>query len=95
MKSQLTKPHQGTYDGIFGHPVARNLHWRDVRAMLAELAEVAEGQNGHLKMIRNGRTLVVRTTHPGNIAPVKELMEIRSFLTSSNMPRPPEPAETG
>ena len=35
MKPRLMGSHRRTYDAIFRHPAARNLQWRNVRAMRA------------------------------------------------------------
>ena len=51
--------HRSTYDAVFQHPVARNLEWMDLRALLGSIAEVAELGSGALKFTRNGQTLVV------------------------------------
>jgi len=80
MKPQLTDSHQRTYDAVFGHPVARNLSWRDVRSMLEELGEVAVQPNGHLKVICNGKTLVLHPDHDRTVTDIDELMAIRHFL---------------
>lgn len=83
MKSQLSGSHRRTYDGIFRHPAARNLGWRDVRSMLGALAEIVEEPNGNLKITRNGQTLVLHASLDKNIAEIDELMEIRHFLERS------------
>lgn len=82
MESQLTGSHRSTYDAMFQHPVARNLHWREVRAMLAALGEVVEEHNGNLKITRNGQVLVLH--RPGKkTAQAQEVMDIRHFLERS------------
>ena len=67
MKPQPSGSHRRTYDGIFRHPAARNLGWRDVRSMLGELAEVVEEPNGNLKMTRNGQTLALHASLDKNL----------------------------
>lgn len=83
MKPQLSSSHRRIYDGIFRHPVARNLGWRDVRSMLGALAEVVEEPNGNLKITRNGQTLVLHASLDKNVAEIEELMQIRHFLERS------------
>lgn len=80
MKSKLSGSHQRIYDGIFRHPVARNLGWRDVRSMLGALAEVVEEPNGNLKITLHGQTLALHPSLDKNVAAIEELMEIRHFL---------------
>ena len=93
MKPQLSRSHRRTYDGIFRHPVARNLGWRDVRSMLGALAEVVEEPNGNLKITRNGQTLVLHPSLDKNVAEIEELMEIRHFLERSSAVSPEAVAE--
>jgi hypothetical protein len=83
MNTQLQGAQRRTYDAILQHPVARNLHWRDVRSMLNALAEVVEEPNGNLKVARGGQTLVLHPSRDKDVAEVEELMEIRHFLQRS------------
>ena len=83
MKPQLSGSHRKTYEDLFRHPVARNLHWRDVRSMLGEIAEIVEEPNGNLKVTRNEQTLVLHPPRGKDVAEVDELMEIRHFLERS------------
>ena len=83
MEPKLTGSHRRTYEKIFGHPVAHNLEWRDVRSLLNKLAEIEEEHNGNLKVTRNGQTLVLTPPLQKNVADVDELMKIRHFLEHS------------
>ena len=83
MNLTLSNSHRRVYEGIFRHPAARNLGWRDVRSMLGALAEVAEEPNGNLKITRNGQTLVLHATLDKNVAEIEEVMAIRHFLERS------------
>ncbi len=93
MTPLLTGSHRSTYEAIFQHPAARNLHWRDVRSMLAALAEVAEEPNGNLKVTRGEQTLVLHPARDKNVAEIEELMEIRHFLERSGAASPDSVAE--
>ena len=55
MEAQTLGVHQAAYDGVFQHPIARNLNWRDVKSMLASLAEMSE-HDGKFKFTRNGHS---------------------------------------
>jgi hypothetical protein len=88
MNPQLSSSHRRIYDGIFRHPAARNLGWRDVRSMLGALGEVAEEPNGNLKITRNGQTLVLHSSLDKNVAEIEELMAIRHFLERSGAVEP-------
>jgi len=93
MKPQPSGSHRRTYDGIFRHPAARNLGWRDVRSMLGALAEVVEEPNGNLKITRNGQTLILHPSLGKNVAEIEELMQIRHFLERSGEASPEAEAE--
>ena len=84
MMPQLTGSHRSTYEAVFQHPVARNLVWRDVRAMLGALPGVLQQEhNRTLKVTRNGHTLVLHGPIQKNLAEVQELMDLRRFLEQS------------
>jgi len=82
MAAHLTGSHRHTYDAIFQHPLARNLDWRDLRSMLAALADVQE-HNGNLKVTRNGHTLILHPPVRKTFSDVQGLMNIRHFLEHS------------
>jgi hypothetical protein len=84
MQPELTRTHRRTYETVFRHPAAHNLEWRDLRALLTELADVEEEPNGKLKATRNGQTLVMQLDHHKDVAEVDELMRVRHFLERSN-----------
>ena len=83
MLTKLTGVHRSTYSAIFQHPMAHNLHWRDVRSMLAAVAEVVEEPNGNLKVTRGEQTLVLRPSLEKDVADIEELVKIRHFLERS------------
>ncbi len=85
--------HQGTYDAVFQHPVARNLQWRDVRSMLTALADATEEHDGNLKFARNGQTLTVHPPRRKDFSDIQELMKIRHFLERSAAPAEPAVAD--
>ena len=88
MKPQLSGSHRRTYDGIFRHPAARNLGWREVRSLLGALAEVVEEPNGNLKITRNGQSLCLHPSLDKNVAEIEDLMQIRHFLERSGAASP-------
>lgn len=85
MTTHLTGSHRNTLAAIFQHPVARNLHWRDVRSLLGALAEVVEEPNGNLKVTRGEHMLVVHPSYDKVVAGIDEVMEIRHFLQRSGV----------
>ena len=87
MHTQPLGIHQGTYDAVFRHPVARNLQWREVRSMLSLLADVTEEHGGgNVKFTRNGQTLTVQPPRRKEFSDVEALMQIRQFLERSGAP---------
>ena len=88
MQPELSSSHQSTYNAMFQHPVARNLHWREVRSMLEAVAKVVEEHNGNLKVTRNGQMLLLHRPRK-NITQVQEIMDIRRFLEQSGEPAAP------
>jgi hypothetical protein len=84
MEPELTRTHRRTYETIFRHPAAHNLEWRDLLALLSELADVVEEPNGKLRATRNGQTLVMQLDRRKDVAEVDELMRIRHFLERSD-----------
>ena len=79
----LKGSHQGTFDRIFQHPISHNLEWRDVHALLGEMAEISKEHNGSLKVTRNGQTLVLHPTSKKDVAEMDEVMALRHFLERS------------
>jgi hypothetical protein len=85
MQPELSGSHRSTYDAMFQHPVARNLHWREVRSMLDAVGNVVEEHNGNLKVTRNGQVLLLQRPRK-NITEVQAIMDIRRFLERSGEP---------
>lgn len=87
--TSLSGSHLRTYETIFRHPLPHNLAWRDVRALLSHLGQVAEEPNGNLKVMRNGQTLVLHPPRTKQVADAAELVELRHFLERSDRPVSP------
>ncbi len=96
MESQLSGPHQKTYQHVFQHPMPHNLQWREVWSMLTAIpdAKAVEDDKGNLKVTRNGQTLMLHRPRGKDLADKKELMQVRHFLERSGTPTPP-PAAAG
>src|SRR5271170_8115937 len=90
MESQLSGPHQKTYQHVFQHPMPHNLQWREVWSMLGAIpdANVSEDDKGNLKVLRNGQTLMLHRPRGKDLADKKELMQVRHFLERSGAPAP-------
>lgn len=89
--NSLSGTHLRTYEAIFRHPAVHNLAWRDVRALLAEVGEVAGESNGHLKVTRNGHSLTLHLPHSKELTEMSQLMDLRHFLERSATPAVQDP----
>jgi hypothetical protein len=95
MHTQTLGSHQVTYDAVFQHPVARNLQWREVRAMLGHVSDaVVEEHGGDVKFTRNGQTLTVHPPRRKDFSDVASVMKVRHFLERSSE-APPSPTVGG
>jgi len=86
--ASLTGSHLRAYQAIFQHPVAHNLGWHDVHALLRQLGQVEEEPNGNLKVTRNGQVLVLSTPRTKDVAETEELIALRHFLERSETAPP-------
>ena len=89
----LTGPHLRTYRTIFQHPLSHNLSWREVLALFRHIGLVQEEPNGNLKVLLNGKTLVLPPPRTKDVAETDELMALRHFLEESGANPPVAPAE--
>jgi hypothetical protein len=92
--TELTGSHLRAYHAIFQHPLAHNLGWHDVYAMLRQVGDVEDEANGSLKVTRNGQVLVLRPTRSKDVGEADEIMALRHFLQRSGMAPPPAGAAT-
>ena len=79
----LAGRHLHTYNAIFQHPISHNLEWRAVQALLKNLGQIEEESNGHLKVTRNGHTLILHLAHTKDVAEPRDVMSLRHFLEQS------------
>jgi hypothetical protein len=85
----LSDTQQRTYDTVFRDPVAMDLAWRDVYALLRKIAEVQEEPNGSMKVTRNGHGLVLPMPLTKDVATSAELLTLRTFIADSRGPTEP------
>jgi hypothetical protein len=97
MESELSGPHQKTYQRLLQHPMPHNLQWREVWSMLGAMpgATAVEDDKGTLKVARNGQTMVLHRPRGKDLADKKELLQVRHFLERSGTSAPPPPAPVG
>jgi hypothetical protein len=96
MESQLSGPHQKTYQRVFQHPMPHNLQWREVWSMLGAIdgVDAVEDAKGNLKVTRNGQSLMLHRPRGKDLADKHELKQVRHFLERSGAPAP-APAAAG
>jgi hypothetical protein len=82
--SDLSGSHLQTYNAIFQHPVAHNLEWRKVHSLFQHIGVVTTESNGHLKVVRNGHSLILHASAKKDVSEISEVMELRHFLQRSN-----------
>ena len=80
METKLSSAHRSTYAAVFQHPVARNLKWLDVRALLVAVADTVQEHSDVLKVSRQGKSLVVHRPSRNGMQDIGELMKVRHFL---------------
>jgi hypothetical protein len=85
MAPELSGSHRAVYQRVFQHPMPHNLQWRDVWSMLGALAgaTAVADESGHLKVMRNGRTMYLHRPRGKDFSGKKELMRVRRFLERS------------
>ena len=83
MDMKIAGKHRSTYSAVFQHPVARNLKWVDLRAMLVALADSVQEHDEVLKVTRNGKSLVLHRPNRSGMKDIEELMKVRHFLDKS------------
>jgi hypothetical protein len=79
----LSGSHLRTYNTISQHPISHNLEWHVVRALLMQPGQIAEEPNGHLRVTRNGQTLILHKPHTKDIVEDRDVMALRHFLEQS------------
>ncbi len=93
MNPELSGTHRTTFDAIFRHPVAHNLHWSEVRSMLIALSDAVQEHNDVFKITRNGKTLALHRPNRNGRGEVEQLMNIRRFLEQSDAIAPAPSAD--
>ena len=92
-KSSLAGAHLRTYETIFQHPISHNLKWHDVHALLEELCQVEQEQNGNIKVTRNGQSTVLHPHSTKGVYGADEIMAMRHFLERSETAPAPAVAD--
>lgn len=69
-----------TLDAIFRHPVAHNLAWRDVVALLTGIGDIDEKRSGDYALHAGGEHIRIDRQHDKDVT-TDNLIKVRHFLT--------------
>jgi len=75
---------QKILDSIFHHPIAHNLEWHDVLALLGHIGTVAERSSGEFDVSVGGRHAIFVRSRAKDIAP-DELRRLQNFLEKASL----------
>ena len=97
-RTALLGTHLGTFEALFRHPMAHNLEWKDVVALMERIGAVHEKGHNKVDFELGGEHLVIPKPHSKDL-PVSELVALRHLLQragwspDAKLPaRDPEPA---
>ena len=79
-RAGLSKSGRRTLDGLYAHPLARNLEWTNVMALFHEIGSVEHKPNDGTVLQLGAEQQMLRRPH-GKDLTLDEVMEIRHFLT--------------
>ncbi len=80
--TQVSSRHTHTLGRIFQHPASHNLEWRDVIALIEQLGNVEEKENGHLTFTVNGISQVFQRSQEKDVSEIQQVLDLRHFLES-------------
>lgn len=78
----LTGSNRRTLEAIFRHPLAHNLEWSDVVALIGKIGDVEHKPNNEFVFTVDGEHHLMRQPHEKDIG-ATELMLVRQFLTKA------------
>jgi hypothetical protein len=82
----MSKKHQRTLEAVFDDPIRSNIPWRDIEAMLvAEGAEITEGEGSRVRIALNGVRAVFHRPHPQKETEKGAVRAMRRFLTEAGV----------
>jgi hypothetical protein len=80
LNATVTGADRRTLDAIFRHPLAHNLSWREVVALMGTIGGADEKQNGDVLFHAGLEQLSMKTPHTKDLS-VSDVMDLRHFLT--------------
>src|SRR5271163_3678252 len=91
---KLSGANRRTLDAISRHPVAHNLEWSDVVALIEHLGTVEQKANAEFAFQVHGQRHVTRKPHTKDLAG-PDVVELRKFLMRAGLFAGPEEAPAG
>lgn len=76
---RLSGRHQDTLRHVFNHPMSHNVEWRELLALLNEVADVKETSEGSFKVASPGQKVVLSRPRGKDVDP-RDLETARHFL---------------
>jgi hypothetical protein len=82
--ASLTGAHRRTLEALFRHPVAHNLDWDDVVALIEEVGDTHEQANNKFVFEVGGKRHITHKPHTKDLTS-SEVIEIRHFLMEAGV----------
>jgi hypothetical protein len=91
----VTGQDRRTLDAIFRHPLAHNLSWREVVALIAGIGEAEERRSGEFQFHAGDQSLAMKRPH-GKELTGPDVIDLRHFLIRAGWsPNAAAPSESG
>lgn len=82
----LNNRQQRTLRAVFARPVARNIAWRDIEALLVAAGAVRiEGRGSRVRFHIQGDALIMHRPHPHSNAAPYQVRDVREFLSRNGL----------
>jgi hypothetical protein len=80
LNAAVTGPDRRALDAIFRHPLAHNLSWREVVALVSAIGVVEDKHNGDVVFRVGAEQLSMKTPHTKDLT-TSDVMDLRHFMT--------------
>lgn len=82
MAAHLNNHHRDTVAKIFAHPPSRNVEWRQVRSLLAEIGTVTDRHDGKVEVVVGPEREVFHAPKDKDVD-VQTLVDLRRMLSQA------------
>ncbi len=87
----MNAKHRRTLEAIFARPVASDIRWVEIEALLVALgAERSEGRGSRVRFLLNGAEAVFHSPHPRPETDKGAVVRVRQFLELAGISHDPE-----